>query len=330
MLSRLDDPLDTDRPLVVFLGDDIDEEDHDILFPALRERGVSVVRVHPTELVVTMDDTGITFSVAGQQLKPDLVVGWVLDELLIPGMAHLDVFARAGIPVINDAVTLFRAQNKYLDSSLLSLSGDLGYPVLTGRSPEALETWVRELNGPAVIKPLVGFGGRGLRKIDGEMELQEFLSELRRDGGAYYAVPWVNNPGRDIRVYTINHQPVFAMYRYAPPGKWITNVRAGGDMAMCPLNDALADLARRASEAAGTLIGGVDIGENLDTGELVIYEVNSCPTCEPPVLDALADFLALAVRDLDHARATWLPGHVYQELDTDPELFHESKRGLLR
>ena len=219
MLSRLDDPLDTDRPLVVFLGDDIDEEDHDILFPALRERGVSVVRVHPTELVVTMDDTGITFSVAGQQLKPDLVVGWVLDELLIPGMAHLDVFARAGIPVINDAVTLFRAQNKYLDSSLLSLSGDLGYPVLTGRSPEALETWVRELDGPAVIKPLVGFGGRGLRKIDGEMELQEFLTELHRDGGAYYAVPWVNNPGRDIRVYTINHQPVFAMYRYAPPGK---------------------------------------------------------------------------------------------------------------
>lgn len=330
MLSRLDDPLDTDRPLVVFLGDDIDEEDHDILFPALRERGVSVVRVHPTELVVTMDDTGITFSVAGQQLKPDLVVGWVLDELLIPGMAHLDVFARAGIPVINDAVTLFRAQNKYLDSSLLSLSGDLGYPVLTGRSPEALETWVRELNGPAVIKSLVGFGGRGLRKIDGEMELQEFLSELRRDGGAYYAVPWVNNPGRDIRVYTINHQPVFAMYRYAPPGKWITNVRAGGGMAMCPLNDALAALARSASEAAGTLIGGVDIGENLDTGELVIYEVNSCPTCEPPVLDALADFLALAVRDLDHARATWLPAHVYQELDNDPELFHESKRGLLR
>ena len=107
-------------------------------------------------------------------------------------------------------------------------------------------------------------------------------------------------------------------------------MRAGGDMAMCPLNDALADLARRASEAAGTLIGGIDIGENLDTGELVVYEVNSCPTCEPPVLDALADFLALAVRDLDHARATWLPAHVYQELDSDPVLFHESKRGLLR
>lgn len=37
MRSRLDDPLDPDRPLIMFLGDDIDDEDHDILFPALRD-----------------------------------------------------------------------------------------------------------------------------------------------------------------------------------------------------------------------------------------------------------------------------------------------------
>ena len=330
MLSRLDDDLHSDRPLVVFLGDDIDEEDHDVLFPAMRERGVAVVRVHPDDLVVEMTDTGIGFFVAGQRLEPDLVIGWVLDELLIPGMAHLDVFRRAGIPVINDAVTLFRAQNKYLDSSMLSLAGALGYPVLTGQDPEALERWVSDLDGPAVIKPLVGFGGRGLRKIDGEDELQAFLAELRRDGGSYYAVPWIDNPGRDIRVYTINHQPVFAMYRYAPPGKWITNIRAGGGLAMCPLTDEIAAVARRASQAAGTLIGGIDIGENTATGELVVYEVNSCPTCEPPALEALADFLALAARDLDHALVTWEPSKVYTDLDTDPDLFHKGKQGLLR
>lgn len=33
MLSRFDDDLHSDRPLVVFLGDNIDEEDHDVLFP---------------------------------------------------------------------------------------------------------------------------------------------------------------------------------------------------------------------------------------------------------------------------------------------------------
>lgn len=35
MKSRLDDDLDSDRPLVVFLGDDVDEQDHDVLSPLL-------------------------------------------------------------------------------------------------------------------------------------------------------------------------------------------------------------------------------------------------------------------------------------------------------
>lgn len=330
MRSRLEDLEDTDRPMVVFLGDDIDEEDHDILFPALRERGVAVVRVHPADLVTHMAGPDITFEVAGQQLNPNLVVGWVLDELLIPGMAQLDVFARAGIPVINDALTLFRAQNKYLDSSMLSVGQALGYPVLVGRDPEPLSRWLAELAGPAVIKPLVGFGGTGLRKLDDAAEKQRFVEEQKDAEEPYYAVPWIENPGRDIRVYTINYHAVFACYRYAPPGNWITNIRAGGELAQCPLTPEIIELAERAARAAGTLIGGVDLAENQDSGELVVYEVNSCPTCEPPALAALADFLALAVSDLNGALATWRPEQVHDQLADDRELFHASKLDRVR
>lgn len=74
----------------------------------------------------------------------------------------------------------------------------------------------------------------------------------------------------------------------------------------------------------------MDVAENQATGELVVYEANSCPTCEPPVLKELAGFLAAAARDVDSALANWRPSRVYQELDPDPELFHASKRGLLR
>lgn len=80
----------------------------------------------------------------------------------------------------------------------------------------------------------------------------------------------------------------------------------------------------------GTLIGGVDIGEDTATGELVVYEVNSCPTCEPPVLLAAADFLAAAARDVDAAVRTWRPSKVYDGVDDDPALFHPSKHGLIR
>ena len=61
MLSRLDDPLAPDRPLIVILGDDTDEEDHDLLFPTLRARGVSVIRVHPHDIVTRMGPDGVEF-----------------------------------------------------------------------------------------------------------------------------------------------------------------------------------------------------------------------------------------------------------------------------
>lgn len=329
MRSRLDDPLDPDRPLIMFLGDDIDDEDHDILFPAIRAHGVSVIRVHPFDLVTRLDRDTVTFHVRGREIRPDLVVGWVLDELLHPGMAHLDVVERAGIPVINDALTLLRAQNKYTNSAMLAAGGALRFPVIVGRDDKALLDWFEELDGPAVTKPTVGFGGRGLGKLESLADARSYLAELP-ENEQYYAVPWIDNPGRDIRVYLVNHHPVFAMYRYAPEGAWITNVRAGGHIAMCPLTDEIAELARTASQAAGTLIGGVDVAENQATGELVVYEANSCPTCEPPVLKELAGFLAAAARDLGSALADWRPSRVYQELDPDPELFHASKRGLLR
>lgn len=249
-----------------------------------------------------MEDGKITFAVDGRELAPGLMVGWVLDDLLIPGMTQLDVLQRAGIPVINDALTLFRAQNKYVDSSLLAAGGALRYPVITGRNPAPLAQWLDKMATPAVIKPLVGFGGRGLRKLDDAEDSSAVLGELAETGGDYYAVPWIDNPGRDIRVYTLNHQAIFAIYRYAPPGKWITNARAGG----------------------------VDIGENQAIGELGVYESNSCPTCEPPVLAELADFLAAAALDLDAALQNWRPSRVYRELDTDPDLFHPSKQSLVR
>lgn len=330
MFSRFDQKPHPGQPLVMLLGDDIDEEDHDLLFPALRARGTSVIRVHPDELTVKVTNDEFAFLVGDLEIQPDLVVGWVLEDLLFSGMAHLEAFEAAGVPVINDALTLFRAQNKYVTSALLAAGGSLRYPVITGREPDLFENWIRDLSGPAVLKPLFGFGGEGVRRIQNGEEASEILSTLKQNNEPYYAMPWIDNPGRDIRVYTVNHQPVFAMYRYAPLGHWITNVRAGGEIAMCPLSDSIISLASQASRVAGTLIGGIDIGEDQATGELVVYEVNSCPSCEPPVLEAAAAFLAAAARDLSLALHTWRPEKIYDQLDEDPGLFHPSKHKLIR
>ena len=330
MRSRIDYPLDTGRPLVMILGDDRDEEDHNVLFPALRSRGADVIRVHPLDLVTHLSQKGICFSVHGQTIAPDVVVGWVLDDLLIPGMVELDVLFNAGIPVINDALTLFRAEHKLLDGAQRAAAGTLTRPAISGYDRSALLRGIDRLGFPFVVKPPHGYGGIGIERIESSTELRAMTSGGNVVEEPYYAMPWIDNPGRDIRVYTINHHAVFAMYRYAPDGAWITNVKAGGTIAMCPLSTELAALASRASRTAGTLLGGIDIGEDCTTGEYVVYEVNSCPTCEPPVLEMMADFLAEAAFHPDTALETWAPTKVYSEPDSSPDLFHSSKRHLLR
>ena len=198
-------------------------------------------------------------------------------------MAQPDLLQRLGVRVINDALTLFRAQHTFLDSSQLSAAGVLRYPVITGWDRAALRDWAAEIDGPLVSKPLSGFRGRGLRKVTDVDELP---------AGEYYVVPYVENPGRDIRVYTVNHRAVFAMYRYAPEGKWITNVRAGGTIAV-PLTPEIAS-SRNVPPGRAPYRRCRRRGEHRHRrarrlrGQLL-------PTCEPPVLRA--DFAATVAGD---------------------------------
>lgn len=320
-----------DGPLFVVLADGRDQEDYDVLFPALRDRGVNAMRCDPRDITTEIEAGRIRFSVRGRLLAPALVLGWVLDEVLDPGMVTLELFAEAGIPIINDAMTLFRAQNKILDSARLATFGVSEYSVISGHDPSELDDWMQQRGRRrVVVKPLRGYGGRGVQRVDDEQDLRHWQKSQRTEREPFYAMPWIENPGRDIRVYTVNHRPVFAMYRYAPDDSFVTNVRAGGSIAMCPLTADLIAVASRASRGAGTLIGGVDIGEDTVTGDLVVYEVNSCPSLEPAVLGEVASFLAAATRNLPVALENWTPSHVYTQRDSDPDLFHASKQDLLR
>ena len=59
------------EPLLVVLADDTDAEDHSVLFPLLRERGIAARRVHPHELTIRLDGARARVSVGGQQLRPE-------------------------------------------------------------------------------------------------------------------------------------------------------------------------------------------------------------------------------------------------------------------
>ena len=103
--------------------------------------------------------------------------------------------------------------------------------------------------------------------------------------------------------------------RIAPAGTWISNA-PGNTRRATPLVAALREIAERASRALDTLYAGVDVARDAATGELAVYEVNTCPTCsatftelgiEPVVLSELAAFLVAAGRDFDAASRDWRP-----------------------
>lgn len=308
-----------DTPLILLLGNDYDQPDHDILFPEINRLGAEIVRVHPDDLVTRFDHAGTRFYVRGKQILPNLVIGWVYEDILLRGMAQLEAFERAGVPVINTARTLFCGQNKYLNSSMLHAAGVEHLPVVSGRDKGALLRWADEHGYPLVFKPIVGFGGHGLQKFTDQSELAEFAENLSDTDEHYYLQPFVRNPARDIRVLCVNYQAVLAIHRYAADGQWVTNTIAGGTPRPAQLTPEVIKIAEAASRAGGALISGVDVVEDIETSQLRVFEVNTCPSSEPnfsimgrkPVaLYELASFLVAASRDLDAALATWRPEHV--------------------
>ncbi|GAA4601500.1 [lysine-biosynthesis-protein LysW]--L-2-aminoadipate ligase/ribosomal protein S6--L-glutamate ligase [Actinoplanes octamycinicus] len=290
------------RPLVVILGNEYDAADHAILFPRVRQLGVEIIRIHPDDLVTRFDRRKTGFWHHGREIHPRLVIGWVYEDILYRGMQQLEAFERAGVPVLNTARTLFCGQNKYLNTAMLHAAGVPHLPVISGRDDAGLEPWLEQHGYPLVCKPIGGFGGNGLRKISTRAELAAALDEIRASDEDYYLQPFVENPGRDIRVLCVNYEPVVALYRYAATGNWITNTIAGGTpQPMETMSGDLRDIARRASMAVNARISGVDVTEDLRTGSLRIFETNTCPSSEPnftlmnrpPVaLHALAEYIA--------------------------------------
>lgn len=131
--------------------------------------------------------------------------------------------------------------------------------------------------------------------------------------------PFVKNPGRDIRVLCINYHAVVAINRYAPEGGWITNTVAGGRPELAQLNNELIKIAEDASRACNTLISGVDVIEDISSGDYKILEVNSCPSAQPnfdligesPVfLFELARFLVYLLENFEDGLRNWKPSRL--------------------
>lgn len=91
--------------------------------------------------------------------------------------------------------------------------------------------------GPFVLKPLGGYGGRGIVRVDGDqvwrgpkrMSYADFIQSLGTEALEYLGVEFLRHVGEgDKRVVVIDGEIMGASLRLPAAGSWLCNVAAGG------------------------------------------------------------------------------------------------------
>jgi len=201
-------------------------------------------------------------------------VGQGSTDQITSRISLLESMEFSGIRVFNSTYSHRRAKDKLATLVWLAREG-IPIPRTTVTERMAAAVAATRRYGDVVSKPLRGSQGRGVFRLNEPDVAFRIFKVLQTAGQTMIVQEFINTPGRDIRVFIVGDHAIGAMYRYAKPGAWKTNIAAGGAPIPCPLTPELEDLALRAARALQMDIAGIDILES--DGGLLVSECNSAP-----------------------------------------------------
>lgn len=155
------------------------------------------------------------------------------------------------------------------------------------------ETWrlkdiLKEWGGSMVYKPVDGWGGVGIVKIENEAGLDMLLPFLNQTNlRHFYVEQFIPNDFTDYRLDIVDGKFISCYGRKAPPTSWKTNITGGGSIFLREPNDELVDIALRAAKATDAEIAGVDVIYDTQKEEYVVLEVNGIPAFATPEQEAI-------------------------------------------
>jgi [lysine-biosynthesis-protein LysW]--L-2-aminoadipate ligase len=247
-------------------------KDEKLLLSELRDRGHEVTKIDVRKEHFSISEAPAVFD----------GVDLVLDRCLATSRSlYVTQFVAAyGLPVVNDPVTAELCADKVKNS--LALAGaDIPTPAteVAFTKESALEV-IEDFGYPCVLKPVIGSWGRLMAKIDSRNAAEAILEHKETLGHyehkVFYIQEYVEKPGRDIRVVATDGEPVAAMARTSD--HWLTNAARGATVESFDIDDEVADLVRRADEAVGGGLLGVDLMEtgvtNGGPSGFTVHEVN--------------------------------------------------------
>jgi ribosomal protein S6--L-glutamate ligase len=206
----------------------------------------------------------------------------VLVRTMPPGSLEQVVFrmdclgryeAQGGL-VINPARSIEAAVDKFLTSAKLAAAGLLTPRTICCQTPDDALAAFAALGGDVVLKPLFGSEGRGITRLTDEALAVRAFQMLVQLGAVLYLQEFIPHEGFDYRLLVIGER-VLAIRRRNPTD-WRTNISRGAVAEPLDPDRGLVTLARRAADAVGALVAGVDLLPGRD-GRLYVLEVNAVP-----------------------------------------------------
>ncbi len=195
-------------------------------------------------------------------------------EQVVFRMDALSRLEAAGKVVINPARAVEAAVDKYLASAKLAAAGLRVPRTMVCQTADDAMIGFAALGGDVVVKPLFGSEGRGITRIVDEALAQRAFSMLAQLGAVIYLQEYVPHAGHDLRVLLVGDR-AFGMRRRNALD-WRTNVSRGATAEPLELTPEIIALSRRAADAVGAPLAGVDLLPGRD-GQLYAIEVNAVP-----------------------------------------------------
>lgn len=207
-----------------------------------------------------------------------------------------------GVLVVNDPFSLANAVNK---TYFQHFPDQIRPRTMISRDQDAIESFVKDLDGAAILKPLQGSGGSGVFLVSPSEapNFNQMIEALGRDGYIVAQEYLDEAENGDIRLFVMNGQPlerdgkVAAFRRKNTTEDVRSNMHAGGKAHRVKYTDELdrlVDLVRPKLMADGMFLVGLDIvGSKLM--EVNVFSPGGLGSCEhlyevdftKPVIEAL-------------------------------------------
>jgi ribosomal protein S6--L-glutamate ligase len=153
-----------------------------------------------------------------------------------------------------------------------------------------------QLHSDVVVKPIFGSEGKGIARIDDAAVALRTFKLLVQLGAVIYLQEFIEHEGVDLRLLVVGNH-VLGMRR-RNPADWRTNVSRGAVTEPLVPDEATASAARRAAQATGALLAGVDLLPSRD-GRLFAIEVNAAPGWKALSETLRRDVAALVLDEID-------------------------------